>query len=53
VIDECFDTIEPLLGTATACVATGRSRPTLYRRRRGARVTVRRLRPAPPNKLAD
>jgi len=53
VIDECFDTIEPLLGTATACVATGRSRATVYRRRRGPRQTVRRPRPAPPNKLAD
>ena len=53
MIDECFDTIEPLLGTATACVATGRSRATVYRRRRGPRVTVRRPRPAPPNKLAD
>jgi putative transposase len=53
VIDECFDTIEPLLGTATACVATGRSRATVYRRRRPGRSTERRPRPAPPNKLTD
>ena len=51
MIDECFETVEPLLGTATACVATGRARATVYRRRRPARVTVRRPRPAPPNKL--
>ena len=51
MIDECFEVVEPLLGTATACVATGRSRGTTYRRRRGPRVTVRRRRPAPPNKL--
>jgi len=53
VIDACVDTIEPLLGTATACVATGRSRATLDRHRRGPRATVRRPRPAPPTKLAD
>jgi len=53
VIDECFDTIEPLLGTVGACVATGRSRATVYRRRRGPRVTVCRPRSAPPNTLAD
>jgi putative transposase len=53
VIDECFTTIEPLLGTAAACVATGRSRATVYRRRRGPRVTVRRPRPSPPNKLDE
>jgi putative transposase len=53
VIDECFETVEPLLGTATACVATGRARATHYRRRRPPRVTVRRPRPAPPNKLTD
>jgi len=53
VIDECFETVEPLLGTATACVATGRARATLYRRRRGPRVTVKRPRPSPPNKLTE
>jgi putative transposase len=53
VIDECFATIEPLLGTATACVATGRSRATVYRRRRPGRATESKPRPAPPNKLAE
>ena len=53
MIDECFAVVKPLLGTAVACVATGRSRATVYRRRRGPRVTVRRPRPAPPNKLTE
>lgn len=53
MIDECFLAVEPLLGTKTACVATGRSRATIYRRRRPPRVTEKRPRPAPPNKLAD
>jgi len=53
VIDECFATVEPLLGTKVACVATGRARATVYRKRRGPRVTVRRPRPAPPNKLSE
>lgn len=51
MIDECFATVEPLLGTKTACVATGRSRATLYRHRRPGRTTPRRPRPSPPNKL--
>jgi putative transposase len=53
VIDECFEVVDRLLGTATACVATGRSRATTYRRRRGPRVTPPRPRPAPPNKLDE
>lgn len=54
MIDECFSVVEPLLGTKAACVATGRSRATLYRRRRpSGRVTERKPRPAPPNKLTD
>jgi len=53
VIDECSETVEPLLGTATACLATGRSRARTYRRRRGPRVTARRPRPALPNKLTE
>lgn len=52
MIDECFAVIEPLLGTATACRATGRSRATVYRRRKPGRVTERKPRPAPPNKLS-
>jgi len=53
VIGECFAVVEPLPGTPTAFLATGRSRATTYRRRRGPRVTVRRPRPAPPNKLTE
>ena len=53
MIDECFNEVEPLLGTKTACVATGRARATVYRRRRGPRVTVKRPRPSPPNKLSE
>jgi putative transposase len=52
VIEECFNGVEPLLGTAAACAAVGRPRATHYRRIRGPRVTVRRPRPAPPNKLS-
>jgi len=53
VIDECFEVVDPLLGTAMACVATGRARATAYRRRRGPQATVRRPRPSPPNKLTE
>jgi putative transposase len=53
VIDACFNEVEPLLGTKTACVATGRARATVYRRRRGLRATVKRPRPAPPDKLRE
>ena len=53
MIDECFNEVEPLLGTKTASVATGRARATVYRRRRGPRVTVKRPRPSPPNKLSE
>ena len=53
MIDECFEAVEPLLGPKTACVATRRARATVYRRRRGPRVTVKRPRPSPPNKLSD
>ncbi len=52
MIDECFGVIEPLLGTRTACVAVGRSRATHYRRARPGRVTARKPRPAPVNKLS-
>ena len=51
MIDECFAVIEPLLGTKTACAAVGRSRATHYRRSSG-RVTERKARPAPVNKLS-
>jgi len=53
VIDDCFCALEPLLGTKTACAAVGRSRATHYRKARPPRVTPRRPRPAPANKLSD
>jgi putative transposase len=53
VIDECFGVVEGLLGTATACVATGRSRATVYRRRRPGRTTEAKGRRSPANKLSD
>jgi putative transposase len=53
VIDECFGLVEPLLGTKTACAAVGRSRATHYRRANPGRVTERKPRPAPANKLTE
>jgi putative transposase len=53
VIDECFGLVEPLLGTKTACAALGRSRATHYRRANPGRVTERKPRPAPANKLTE
>jgi putative transposase len=53
VSEACFSEVEPLLGTKAACAAVGRPRATHYRRRRPARVTARKARPAPPNKLSD
>jgi len=53
VIDECFAVVEPLLGTKTACAAVGRSRATHYRRANPGRVTERKPRPAPANKLTE
>ena len=32
MIAECFDAIEPMLGTRAACAAAGRPRATHYRR---------------------
>jgi hypothetical protein len=52
VIEDCFCQIEPLLGTSAACSAVGRSRATHYRRQRPGRVTPRRARPSPANKLS-
>lgn len=51
--EACFAEVEPLLGTRTACAAVGRPRATHYRRRRPGRVTPRKPRGAPPNKLTD
>ena len=53
MIDECFATVEPLLGTKSACAAVGRPRASHYRRLRPRRTTERKPRPAPPNKLSD
>jgi putative transposase len=53
VIDECFGLVEPLLGTKTACAAVGRSRATHYRRANPGRITKRKPRPAPANKLTE
>ncbi len=52
VIEDCFCQIEPLLGARAACTAVGRSRATHYRRQRPGRVTPRRARPSPANKLS-
>ena len=52
MIETCFEGVEPLLGTRAACAAVGRPRATHYRRARPGRVTARKPRPAPPNKLA-
>ena len=51
MIEACFCSIEPLLGTRTACLAVGRSRATHYRRAKPGRVTPGKPRPAPANKL--
>jgi len=53
VIDECFRVIEPLLGTKDACAAVGRPRATHYRTLRPSRVTPKRPRTAPANKLSE
>jgi putative transposase len=53
VIAECFDAIEPMLGTRAACVAVGRPRATHYRRQAPPKPRSTTPRPAPPNKLSD
>ena len=53
MIDKCFALVEPLLGTKAACAAVGRARASHYRRARPGRVTERKPRPSPPNKLGD
>jgi putative transposase len=53
VIDECFNAIEPMLGTRAACTAVGRSRATHYRRLAPPAPRSSSPRPAPPNKLTD
>jgi putative transposase len=53
VIAECFDAIEPMLGTRAACTAVGRARATHYRRQATPPPPSTAARPAPPNKLTD
>jgi putative transposase len=53
VIADCFDAIEPMLGTKAACAAVGRPRATHYRHQAPPRPKSTTPRPAPPNKLTD
>jgi putative transposase len=53
VIAECFNAIEPMLGTRAACAAVGRPRATHYRRQAPPKPRSTTPRPAPPNKLTD
>jgi putative transposase len=53
VIAECFDAIEPMLGTRAARMAVGRARATHYRRQAPPTPASTTPRPAPPNKLTD
>jgi len=53
VIDECFNALEPMLGTKAACAAVGRPRATHYRHQAPPRPKASATRPAPPNKLSD
>lgn len=52
MIEACFQSVEALLGTKAACMATGRPRASHYRRLKPGRVTPKAPRPAPANKLA-
>jgi putative transposase len=51
VIAECFDAIEPMLGTRAACAAVGRPRATHYRHQAPPKPPSTTPRPAPANKL--
>ena len=53
MIDQCFNAIEPMLGTRAACAAVGRPRATHYRRQAPPAPASTTPRPAPPNKLTD
>jgi putative transposase len=53
VIAQCFEAIEAMLGTRTACTAVGRPRATHYRRQAPPKPPSTAARPAPPNKLTD
>ena len=52
MIDAAFCELEPLVGTAGACRAVGRSRASHYRRDRGPRCGPPAPRPTPPNALS-
>ena len=53
MIAECFEAIEPMLGTRAACAAVGRARATYYRHQAPPTPRSTTPRPAPPNKLTD
>ena len=53
MIAECFNAIEPMLGTRAACAAVGRPRATHYRHQAPPKPASTTPRPAPPNKLTD
>ena len=53
MIAECFNAIEPMLGTRAACAAVGRPRATHYRHQAPPKPASTAPRPAPPNKLTD
>jgi hypothetical protein len=50
---ECFNAIEPMLGTRAACTAVGRARAPHYRHQALPKPASTTPRPAPPNKLTD
>lgn len=53
MIDTTFDDLEAVTSTKTACRLAGRSRATLYRRRRPPAQGPARPRPEPSNKLTE
>ena len=53
MIEECFNGIEPMLGTRAACAAVGRPRATHYRHQALPQPKSAAPRPAPSNKLTD
>lgn len=53
MIAECFNAVEPMLGTRAACAAVGRPRATHYRRQAPPKPRSTAPRSAPPNKLTD
>ena len=52
VSEDTFDLLEPVTGVKKACELTGKSRATVYRRRKGTRSGCRERRPAPANALS-